>query len=132
MNWKLALHILFFLLKNTESLESLCVDNTYVRDKSKKYRSISDGISVVLLSILQTKNRSLLNCSFERPLIMSDLEDDWFEKDIDEFVVQAPPSDIEQIVISKTPDGDVTRIAYIDSGLLLIIKDIFLNNEMFF
>lgn len=63
---------------------------------------------------------------------MSDSEDDWFEKDIDEFVVQAPPSDIEHIVTSKTPDGDVTRISYIDSGLSLVIEVILLNNETFF
>lgn len=63
---------------------------------------------------------------------MGDSEDDWFEKDIDEFVVQAPPSDIEHIVTSKTPDGDVSRIVYIDSGLSLIIEDILLNNVTFF
>ncbi|XP_055324337.1 NFX1-type zinc finger-containing protein 1-like [Sitodiplosis mosellana] len=37
---------------------------------------------------------------------MSNSDDDWFEKDIDEFVVQAPSSDVEHFVTSKISDAD--------------------------
>lgn len=48
-------------------------------------------------------------------------DDDWFEKDIDEFVVQAPPSNVEHISVSKVPDADtatLTNVVYTDAGLL--------------
>lgn len=53
---------------------------------------------------------------------MSDSEDDWFEKDIDEFVVQAPPSNVEHISVAKIPNTDTTtpiNVVYADAGLLL-------------
>lgn len=53
---------------------------------------------------------------------MSDSEDDWFEKDIDEFVVQAPPSNVEHISVAKVPiDDSITPIntVYADAGSLL-------------
>lgn len=55
---------------------------------------------------------------------MSDSEDDWFEKDIDEFVVQAPPSNVEHISVAKVPNAESTtssNIVFADAGLLLEI-----------
>lgn len=56
---------------------------------------------------------------------MSDSDDDWFAKDIDEFVVQkTPPTNVEHISVSKVPDADTTtpktNIIYADAGLLLL------------
>lgn len=54
---------------------------------------------------------------------MGDSDDDWFKKDIDEFVVQAPQNEVEHIVTTKIPNVDTTtptNIAYIDSGLSAI------------
>lgn len=53
---------------------------------------------------------------------MSESDDDWFEKDIDEFVVQTQqPSNVEHISVAKVPDADnsiLTNIAYTDAGSL--------------
>lgn len=51
---------------------------------------------------------------------MSDSDDDWFLKDLNEFVVHTPKADDEHIKI-KVSDTDTTtstKTAYIDSGLL--------------
>lgn len=53
----------------------------------------------------------------------SEGEGDWFEKDIDEFVVQAPPSNVEHISVSSVPDADtatLTNVVYTDAGLFYI------------
>lgn len=51
---------------------------------------------------------------------MSDSEDDWFEKDIDEFVVQAQPSNVEIIEATDADTAEPINIAvYADAGLLL-------------
>lgn len=53
---------------------------------------------------------------------MSESEDDWFEKDIDEFVVQAPPSNVEHISVAKVPDADSAipvNTIYADAGSLM-------------
>lgn len=52
-------------------------------------------------------------------------DDDWFEKDIDEFVVQAPPSNVEHISVAKVPDADtatLTNVVYTDAGLLFFFS----------
>lgn len=54
----------------------------------------------------------------------SEGEGDWFEKDIDEFVVQAPPSNVEHISVSSVPDADtatLTNVVYTDAGLFYIL-----------
>lgn len=50
---------------------------------------------------------------------MSDSEDDWFEKDIDEFVVQAPPSNVEIIEATDADTAEPVNVVYADAGLLL-------------
>lgn len=52
---------------------------------------------------------------------MSDSEDDWFEKDIDEFVVQAQPSNVEIIEATDADTAEPINIVYADAGLLLPI-----------
>lgn len=51
---------------------------------------------------------------------MSDSDDDWFEKDIDEFVVQTQePNNIEHITSPNAPDAGNSEIAnaiFADSG----------------
>lgn len=49
---------------------------------------------------------------------MTDSDDDWFEKDIDEFVVQAQPSNIEIISVSTKNAGEpmVTPTAVFADG----------------
>lgn len=51
---------------------------------------------------------------------MTDSEDDWFEKDIDEFVVKAQPSNIEIISVSVKNAGEpiVTPTAVFTEGKL--------------
>lgn len=46
---------------------------------------------------------------------MSNSDDDWFEKDINDFVVQVPPSNVEHITTSKILDAD-------NSGWLFILE----------
>lgn len=55
---------------------------------------------------------------------MSDSEDDWFEKDIDEFVVQAQPSNIEIIKATDADTAEAINIVYADAGLLLPLLSI--------
>lgn len=53
---------------------------------------------------------------------MSDSDDDWFDKDIDEFVVQTQPSNVEHISVGKVADNEIAGVAnveYIDAGSLL-------------
>lgn len=53
---------------------------------------------------------------------MSDSDDDWFDKDIDEFVVQTQPSNVEHISVGKVADNESSGIAsveYLDAGSLL-------------
>lgn len=52
---------------------------------------------------------------------MSDSDDDWFDKDIDEFVVQSQPSNVEHISVGKVADNESSGLAnveYIDAGSL--------------
>lgn len=61
-------------------------------------------------------------CLFAANKIMSDSDDDWFDKDIDEFVVQSQPSDVEHISVANAADADNPAIAseYIDAGLFCL------------
>lgn len=66
---------------------------------------------------------------------MSDSDSDWFDKDIDDFVVQAPPSNVENISVAKVPDADTsiqTNIIYTDAGLLLPTMVHCLHNSQIF
>lgn len=50
---------------------------------------------------------------------MTDSDDDWFEKDIDDFVVKAQPSNVEIISVSAKNAGEpiVTPTAvFVDGG----------------
>lgn len=56
---------------------------------------------------------------------MTDSDDDWFEKDLDEFVVKAPSSNVEHITVkedAKKKENDVvsTPTPYFDSGTCFI------------
>lgn len=55
----------------------------------------------------------------EKSQVMSDSEDDWFEKDIDEFVVQAQPSNVEIIEATDADTAEPINAVYADAGLLL-------------
>lgn len=51
---------------------------------------------------------------------MSDSDDDWFDKDIDEFVVQTQPSNVEHISVANATDAEnsgLANVEYIDAGL---------------
>lgn len=55
---------------------------------------------------------------------MSDSEQDWFEKDIDKFVVQIPQFKNENISVSNVFNAGkaiARNINYTDNGLLLLI-----------
>lgn len=57
--------------------------------------------------------------------IMTDSDDDWFEKDLDEFVVKTPSSNVEHITVKKNvnkKENDVVTspTAYFDSGTILV------------
>lgn len=51
---------------------------------------------------------------------MSDSEDDWFERDIDEFVVQTQqPNNVEHITVASVPDAEnsvSSSLAFSDAG----------------
>lgn len=54
---------------------------------------------------------------------MTDSDDDWFEKDLDEFVVKSQPSNVEHITVkndvNKKENENVTSpTAYYDSGIV--------------
>lgn len=56
--------------------------------------------------------------------IMSDSDDDWFEKDIDDFVVKAQPSNVEHISVATEADVKTPALAnniYNDAGLSFIL-----------
>lgn len=58
---------------------------------------------------------------------MSDSEDDWFQKDIDEFTVQTQPSNVEHISVSniaeakRTASINNTSTVYNDAGLTVYL-----------
>lgn len=58
---------------------------------------------------------------------MSDSDDDWFDKDIDAFVVQTQPSDVEHISAANVADADNSghaNVQYIDAGLCCAFRQI--------
>lgn len=52
---------------------------------------------------------------------MTDSDDDWFEKDIDEFVVKAQPSNVEIISVTAKNNGEsigAPTVVFSDAGNL--------------